>query len=212
VLLGQRRWTIGVVRKRARGWIRRDPGRAGCTTRHGRRVATTGVTGIRPGLGDLAGDLAAVLRGQAPTGLWRHSARSAHLRARADGYGCGTVHILLCTVPHPPPQAGSGPASWAGPAGWRTDQRAGGWDEPGSRRPGTGAGAPGAPRRSHRRSTVVSGKPGTASRHRLFICLTCSRPRRELNERPGCWPGCDGTGDADTSRGYARANVSDPGR
>jgi hypothetical protein len=27
-----------------------------------------------------------------------------NLRAGADGYGCGTVHILLCTVPHPPPR------------------------------------------------------------------------------------------------------------
>jgi hypothetical protein len=60
-----------------------------------------------------AGDLAALLRRRALTGRWRHTTRSRHLRARADGYGCDTVHILLCTVPHPPPtsKAGAGPAS-----------------------------------------------------------------------------------------------------
>jgi hypothetical protein len=80
-----------------------------------------------------AGDAPALLRRQGLTGLWRHSARSAHLRAEADGYGCGTVHILWCTVPHPPPQASSGPANKRRP-------RVGGGDEPGSRGPGTGAG------------------------------------------------------------------------
>jgi len=90
--------------------------------RHGRRIATTGVTGIRPGPGIWLPRSAG--RRSPASGVTARGSR--HLRARPDGYGCGTVHILWCTVPHPHPRpvpdqrAGGRPgAGRAGPDRWR---------------------------------------------------------------------------------------------
>jgi hypothetical protein len=90
-----------------------------------------------------AGELAALLRRQALAGLWRHSARSRHLRARADGCGCCTVHILRCTVPHPHPNPRPVPG-----------QRAGG-------RPGAGGTSQALAGRAPERAGHRSGPPGS---------------------------------------------------
>jgi hypothetical protein len=112
--------------------------------RHGRRIATTGVTGIRPGPGIWLPRSAG--RRSPASGVTARGSR--HLRARPDGYGCGTVHILWCTVPHPHPNPRPVP-----------DQRAGG--RPGAGRGGTSRLAPAGHRRGAARvSSPVSPRAG----------------------------------------------------